>query len=178
MISRLLYVDDSGSERSGMIVYGWIECEPGRWRQALRSLLELRKELYRDHLIPPAAELHATKFLNGRSRISLEGGDQDAQEWKTLGRAVAIYPVALLFAGSRWKVKMKHQHVLFWGGLRGALELALSMGLPEDMPQRNAIITVAFTVVAFSVFVQATTMAPLLRYLREIPAHFKKAGRG
>jgi monovalent cation:H+ antiporter, CPA1 family len=96
----------------------------------------------------------------------------------TLGRAVAVYPVALLFRGSRWHVKMKHQHVLFWGGLRGALALALSLGLPQDMPQREAVITVTFAVVAFSVFVQATTMAPLLRHLREIPAHFKKAGRG
>lgn len=96
----------------------------------------------------------------------------------TLGRAVAIYPVAFLFSKSRWRVKMKHQHILFWGGLRGALALALALGLPEDMPQRDAIITVAFTVVAFSVFAQATTMGPLLRRFNEIPAHFKKAGRG
>ncbi|TAL27303.1 MAG: sodium:proton antiporter [Alphaproteobacteria bacterium] len=94
----------------------------------------------------------------------------------TLGRAAAIYPVALMFRKSRWKVKMKHQHVLFWGGLRGALALALAMGLPEDMPGREAVITVTFSVVAFSVFVQATTMGALLRRFREIPA-LKKAGR-
>lgn len=94
-----------------------------------------------------------------------------------LGRAVAIYPVALLFRKTRQKVKMKHQHVLFWGGLRGALALALAMGLPDDMPQRETVVTVTFTVVAFSVFVQATTMGALLRYFKEIPAHFKKAGR-
>jgi hypothetical protein len=95
-ISRLLYLDDSGSEPSGVIVYGWVECDPARWRHALRSLLELRKALYRDHRIPPAAELHATKFLNGRSRISLEGGDEDAQQWKTLGRAVAVRCLEML----------------------------------------------------------------------------------
>ena len=94
-----------------------------------------------------------------------------------LGRAVAIYPIALMFRGSRWRVKMKHQHVLFWGGLRGALALALALSLPDDMAERDDIVTVAFAVVAFSVFVQATTMAPLLRHFKEIPAHFKKAGR-
>src|SRR5450631_2977176 len=37
----------------------------------------------------------------------------------TLGRAVAIYPLCALFAASRLKVQFTHQHVLFWGGLRG-----------------------------------------------------------
>ena len=92
----------------------------------------------------------------------------------TLGRAVAIYPCAQLFRRSKLKVKMKHQHVLFWGGLRGALALALALGLPEDIPHRDAIITVAFCVVTFSVFVQATTMEPLLRRFREIPGRRKK----
>lgn len=89
-ISRMLYVDDSGSEPSGLIVYGWIECDPTRWRYALRALLELRKALYRDHQVPPTEELHATKFVNGRTRISTAGSDSDNTEWKTLGRAVAV----------------------------------------------------------------------------------------
>jgi CPA1 family monovalent cation:H+ antiporter len=87
----------------------------------------------------------------------------------TLGRAFAIYPFAVLFSGSTLKVSMKHQHVLFWGGLRGALALALSLGLPESMPMRAEIVTVTFTVVAFSVFVQGLTMTPLLRRVGEIP---------
>ncbi len=87
----------------------------------------------------------------------------------TLGRAVAIYPFAALFSRTRLSVQMKHQHILFWGGLRGALALALSLGLPEEMPLRDEIITVTFTVVAFSVFVQGLTMTPLLRHFGEIP---------
>jgi monovalent cation:H+ antiporter, CPA1 family len=45
----------------------------------------------------------------------------------TLGRAPTIYPLCALFARSRLKVDMRHQHVLFWGGLRGALALAPSL---------------------------------------------------
>jgi CPA1 family monovalent cation:H+ antiporter len=88
----------------------------------------------------------------------------------TLGRAAAIYPLCALFSGSRLKVSSAHQHVLFWGGLRGALALALVLGLPQTIPGRNAIVRVAFAVVAFSIFVQGLTIAPLLRRLREIPA--------
>jgi CPA1 family monovalent cation:H+ antiporter len=88
----------------------------------------------------------------------------------TLGRAVAVYPCCLLFARSALRVTAKHQNVLFWGGLRGALALALALGLPPALPQREQIITISFAVVAFSVFVQGLTMAPFLRKLGEIPA--------
>src|ERR1700735_376598 len=84
----------------------------------------------------------------------------------TLGRAVAIYPLCALFSASRLKVTYKQQHILFWGGLRGALALALALALPYEMPNHDAIITVTFAVVAFSVFVQGLTIPLLLRKLR------------
>ncbi len=88
----------------------------------------------------------------------------------TLGRAAAIYPLSVLFSGSRLKIEKNHQHILFWGGLRGALALALALGLPENIQHREQIITAAFGVVAFSIFVQGLTMTPLLRWLKEIPS--------
>jgi CPA1 family monovalent cation:H+ antiporter len=87
----------------------------------------------------------------------------------TLGRAAAIYPCCLLFAKSSLRVTAKHQHILFWGGLRGALALALALGLPPEIPLREQIITISFAVVAFSVFVQGLTMVPFLRRMGEIP---------
>jgi CPA1 family monovalent cation:H+ antiporter len=86
----------------------------------------------------------------------------------TLGRALAIYPLCALFARSELKVSVRHQHVLFWGGLRGALALALALGLPPNLPQHDEIVTVAFAVVAFSIFAQGLTMRPLLRRLGEV----------
>jgi monovalent cation:H+ antiporter, CPA1 family len=96
----------------------------------------------------------------------------------TLGRAVAIYPVCLVFARSRFRVDRKDQHVLFWGGLRGALALALALALPSDLPHRDPIITLTFAVVAFSVFAQGLTITPLLRRLGLIPSSLETSRAG
>jgi CPA1 family monovalent cation:H+ antiporter len=87
----------------------------------------------------------------------------------TLGRAAAVYPLSLVFHRSKLRIAPNHPHILFWGGLRGALALALALGLPQNIPDREAIVTAAFGVVAFSIFVQGLTMAPLLRRLGELP---------
>jgi monovalent cation:H+ antiporter, CPA1 family len=83
------------------------------------------------------------------------------------GRAAAIYLTLLPFSRSSAPVSTRHQHVLFWGGLRGALALALALGLPASVPRREEIITISFAVVAFSVFVQGLTVVPLMRRLGE-----------
>jgi len=85
-----------------------------------------------------------------------------------IGRAAAIYPISLLFSRSSLRVTMKHQHVLFWGGLRGALALALALGLPPEVAFRKDMITVTFAVVVFSLLVQGLTMTPLLRKTGDI----------
>jgi Na+:H+ antiporter len=79
------------------------------------------------------------------------------------GRMVAIYLLAALFARSRWRLPTPYQHTLFWGGLRGALALALALAVPATVPERGSIIVTAFVVVAFSILVQGLTMPWLIR---------------
>ncbi len=86
----------------------------------------------------------------------------------TIGRAVSTYLCCAAFMGSALKVETNYQHVLFWGGLRGALALALALGLPTELPHRDEIVAVSFAVVAFSIFVQGLTITPLLQRLGEI----------
>ena len=86
-----------------------------------------------------------------------------------LGRAVAVYPVCLVFARSRWAIPLNQQHLLWWGGLRGALALALALSLPADLPRRDDILISAFAVVAFSVIVQGLTAPLALKALRLAP---------
>ena len=81
------------------------------------------------------------------------------------GRAVAVYPVCLAFARSRWAIPLNEQHLMWWGGLRGALALALALALPYDLPRRDDILISAFAVVAFSVIVQGLTAPVALKAL-------------
>lgn len=85
-----------------------------------------------------------------------------------VARAATIYPLSALFARTPLRVSAPHQHMLFWGGLRGALALALALGLPESLPQRDHVVTITFAVAAFSIIVQGTTTPMLLRRLGEI----------
>lgn len=79
------------------------------------------------------------------------------------GRALSVYPLAALFSGSRWRLPVSYQHTLFWGGLRGALALALALAVPQTVAERGAIIVTAFVVVAFSILVQGLTMPWLIK---------------
>ena len=80
-----------------------------------------------------------------------------------LARALTVYPLCLCFARSRWAIGAGAQHVLWWGGLRGALGLALALSLPYSIEFRNNILMATFSVVAFSVVGQGLTMPLLLR---------------
>jgi CPA1 family monovalent cation:H+ antiporter len=87
-----------------------------------------------------------------------------------VGRAVAVYPICFAFSRSRWAVPLNQQHLLWWGGLRGALALALALALPAEVPYREDILIVAFAVVAFSVIVQGLTAPLALQWLGLVPS--------
>jgi CPA1 family monovalent cation:H+ antiporter len=74
------------------------------------------------------------------------------------GRAIAVFLLSNLFRPTKLDVPFAFQNVLFWGGLRGALALALALTVPFVVPERGPIILCAFVVVAFSIFVQGLTM--------------------
>ena len=52
--------------------------------------------------------------------------------------------------------------LLTWGGLRGGISVALVLALPAG-GERDLLMTTTYTVVAFSILVQGTTMPWLLQ---------------
>lgn len=60
---------------------------------------------------------------------------------------------------------MKQQLVLTWGGVRGTITLALALSLPLSLDYWHTIQSIAYGVVLVTLFVQATTMNPLIKRL-------------
>jgi CPA1 family monovalent cation:H+ antiporter len=79
-------------------------------------------------------------------------------------RAVVVYSLTWL-VGRRRELPWSYRHVLFWGGLRGAISLALVMSLPATFPDRELLRVMTLGVVVFTLLAQGTTMSPLVRRL-------------
>ena len=62
-------------------------------------------------------------------------------------------------------IPVKQQVILAWGGIRGTVTLALALSLPLTLEYWYTIQSIAYGVVVFTLFVQATTLAPLTRKL-------------
>jgi len=52
------------------------------------------------------------------------------------------------------------QRVLVWGGLRGALSLALALSLDSRFPYRDQILNLTLGVVVLSILVQGRSLSP------------------
>jgi CPA1 family monovalent cation:H+ antiporter len=83
-------------------------------------------------------------------------------------RAVVVYGLTWLV---HWRggVPWGYRHVLFWGGLRGAISIALVLSLPSAFPDRELLRVMTLGVVVFLLLTQSTTMGLLIRVLRLAP---------
>ncbi|MFC2064994.1 Na+/H+ antiporter [Chloroflexota bacterium] len=84
-----------------------------------------------------------------------------------IARLVSIYGISA-FGRS---IPRKWKHVMYWGGLRGAITLALALSIPNIGlvgQQRNLLQAMAFGVVLFTLLVQGFTMGGLVKRLKLI----------
>ena len=63
-------------------------------------------------------------------------------------------------------ISLAWQAVLSWGGIRGAVAIALVLALPAELPYWWTIQSMVFGVVLFSLIVQGSSIGPLIRRLR------------
>ncbi len=82
------------------------------------------------------------------------------------GRALSVYFLAAIFRLVGKKIPVNWQHMLVWSSLRGALSMAMVMGIALDFPYRDTLLTYTFAVVLFSLIVQGLTVAPLIKHLK------------
>ncbi|HEV2489200.1 MAG TPA: cation:proton antiporter [Candidatus Acidoferrales bacterium] len=82
-----------------------------------------------------------------------------------IGRVLSVYTLVPMSNQFSTRVPAIWQHVLVWGGMRGALSLALALSLVNTFPFRSEILNLTFGVVVFSILVQGLTIKPVLRVL-------------
>jgi len=83
-----------------------------------------------------------------------------------LSRMIVVYPIVQLNnLINKEKISFSWTHVLFWGGLKGSIPIALVVGLPMDFPLRSLFLTAAFAIVLVSLIVQGLSMRPLVKRL-------------
>ena len=83
-----------------------------------------------------------------------------------LARIVVVYGLSWITGRLSEPISLRWRHILAWGGLRGALSLALALSLPAALgSDRDLLRTIAFGVALFTLLVQATTMSSLVRRL-------------
>ena len=99
------------------------------------------------------------------------------------GRAVVVYLLMPLLRGAR-KLPGTYLPALVWGGLRGAVSLALVLSIPltlpngQAFPDRDLLQVIAFGVVGASLLLQGLTMPPLLLRLGLQRAKTRGEGEG
>ncbi len=105
-------------------------------------------------------EIHVRQLLRNWPLVALAVGAV------LVGRVLSVYLFVPLSNRFTEKIPFRWQHVVIWGGLRGALALALALSLPSTFPYRDQILDLTFGVVIFSIVVQGLTIKPLLRLLK------------
>jgi CPA1 family monovalent cation:H+ antiporter len=86
-------------------------------------------------------------------------------------RAIVVYGITAIysrFATLPQKIPVSYRHIMFWGGLRGAISLALALTLTGDVfgtEFAREMQVMTFGVVLFTLLVQGTTIESLIRHL-------------
>ncbi len=84
-----------------------------------------------------------------------------------LSRAIVIFgliPFVNLFRRDN-PIERRYQVVSYWGGLRGAVCLALALSLAPNFPNRDLIVFLTLGVAIFTLLIPGTTIAPLMQRL-------------
>lgn len=81
-------------------------------------------------------------------------------------RGIAIYGLGGLTNGiAKTDIPLQDQTVLWWGGLRGSVSIALALSVPVSLAGREEVIATVFGVVLFTLLAQGLTIKPLLKQL-------------
>ncbi len=111
-------------------------------------LLGLQEELlFRDSVTPSLGSLMITIMVVLVARLAV------------IYLLIPSYNMGAKKLGKEKKqISPAYQFIMFWGGLRGAIPMALILSLPADFPQYGLIFNMTLAVILWTLLVQGTTM--------------------
>ena len=82
-------------------------------------------------------------------------------------RAAAVYSLvpATIRLFSLPHVTLGERHIMWWGGLKGGLAIAIVFSIPADVPEKPFLLDLTLGVVMFSLLINAPTIRPLIQKL-------------
>ena len=84
-----------------------------------------------------------------------------------LARAAAVYSLvpATIRLFSLPHVTLGERHIMWWGGLKGGLAIAIVFSIPADVVEKPFLLELTLGVVMFSLLINAPTVRPLIKKL-------------
>ncbi len=92
--------------------------------------------------------------------------------WATIAvsaaRAVSVYLLipATTRSFSLPNISWAERHIMWWGGLKGGLAIAIVMAIPESVPEKALLVILTLGVVLISLLLNATTIRWLMHFLK------------
>ena len=82
-------------------------------------------------------------------------------------RAVSVYGAT---PATTWlfrlpRIRMAERHIMWWGGLKGGLAIAIVLSIPQSLADREQLISLTLGVVLFTLLVNAWSIRPLMTRL-------------
>ena len=82
-------------------------------------------------------------------------------------RALSVYTLVPLAV--KWfnlpPISLGERHIMWWGGLKGGLAIAVVLSIPSDLPERQMLFEITLGVVLFTLLFSAPTIRPLMHWL-------------
>ena len=95
-----------------------------------------------------------------------------------VGRAAVAYGVGGLLDRRGFSLPIAWRHILFWGGLRGAVALAAALSLPPAFPYRGQLLAMTYGAVIFTLLAQGLTISSLVKQLGlQVPSEPSNAAK-
>ncbi|NOQ14708.1 MAG: cyclic nucleotide-binding domain-containing protein [Methyloprofundus sp.] len=85
-----------------------------------------------------------------------------------MARAVSVYVLIPLTTRSFSieKISWAERHIMWWGGLKGGLAIAIVMSIPESLPEKHLLESLTLGVVLVSILLNAPTIRWLMHFLK------------